>query len=140
MCLISWERTQKRDPHKLFRGDFGGQNGVPNGSFSATQCLVCCFFPVLNSGPKKTMTATDVTGFYALFSARKSGNFLYILGLFLKLHSKPREKGKNPLEKIQKNPVETAPRNCRFLSLVVVERVLINNDVPIPCGPVALHS
>ena len=28
-------------------------------------------------------------------------------------------------EKIQKNPVETAPRNCRFLSLVAVERVLI---------------
>ena len=24
MCLISWERTQKRDPHKLFRGDFRG--------------------------------------------------------------------------------------------------------------------
>ena len=25
MCLISWERAQKRDPHKLFRGDFWGQ-------------------------------------------------------------------------------------------------------------------
>ena len=31
---------------------------------------------------------------------------------------------KNQLENFQKNPVETAPRNCRFLSLVVVERVL----------------
>ena len=43
-----------------------------------------------------------------------------------KLHRKPGEKqGKHPLESIpKKNPVETAPRNCRFLSLVVVERVL----------------
>ena len=28
----------------------------------------------------KTMTAKDVTGLYAFFSARKSGNFLHILG------------------------------------------------------------
>ena len=35
------------------------------------------------------------------------------------------KRGKSPLEKIQKNPVETAPRNCRFLSFVVVEHVLI---------------
>ena len=28
------------------------------------------------------MTARDVTGFYASFSARKSGNFLQILGPF----------------------------------------------------------
>ena len=33
-----------------------------------------------------------------------------------------------PLEKILKNPVETAPRNCRFLSLVVVEGVLIGKQ------------
>ena len=39
------------------------------------------------------MTATDVTGFYAFFSARRSGGFL------TKLHSEPGEKGKNPLEK-----------------------------------------
>ena len=30
----------------------------------------------------------------------------------------------NPLEKLRGNPVKTAPRNCRFLSLVVVERIL----------------
>ena len=35
-----------------------------------------------NSGPKKTMTARDVTGFYAFFSARESGNFLHILERF----------------------------------------------------------
>ena len=30
----------------------------------------------------KTMTTRDVTGFYAFFFARKSGNFLRILGRF----------------------------------------------------------
>ena len=74
---------------------------------------------------KETMRATDVTGFYAFFSARKSGNFLHILGHFLPLHSKPGEKGKKlSLEKIQKNPVETFQMN---LSLVVVELVLSFN-------------
>ena len=34
------------------------------------------------SGPKKTVTATDVTGFYAFFSARKWGNFLHVFGPF----------------------------------------------------------
>ena len=29
MCLISWERTQKRDPHKFFRGDFWGRKRGP---------------------------------------------------------------------------------------------------------------
>ena len=48
------------------------------------------------------MTARDVTGFYASFSARKSGNFLQILGDFLaKLHSEAGEKGKKGTEKIQ---------------------------------------
>ena len=44
MCLISWARTRKGDPHKLFRGDFGVKKGVPNGPFSATKSLVYCFF------------------------------------------------------------------------------------------------
>ena len=39
MCLISWERTQKRDPHKLFGGNFG----VLNGPFSATKSLLLGF-------------------------------------------------------------------------------------------------
>ena len=47
------------------------------------------------------------------------------LELFTKLHSKLGKKGKNPLEKNSKNPVEKIPLNCRFLSLVVVERALV---------------
>ena len=61
------------------------------------------------------------------FSARKSGNFLHVLGCCLtKLHSKPGEKETKSTGEISKNPVETAPRNYRFLSLVVVKRVLKN--------------
>ena len=44
MCLISWVRTPKRDPHKLFWEGFWVQKGVPNGVFSATKSLVYCFF------------------------------------------------------------------------------------------------
>ena len=47
-------------------------------------------------------------------------------GHFLtKSHIKPGEKGKDPMEKIQKKiRRRRVPRNCRFLSLVVAERVL----------------
>ena len=42
---------------------------------------------------KKTVTARDLTGFYAFFSTRKSGKFFHIFGGFLtKSHSRP---GKN---------------------------------------------
>ena len=57
--------------------------------------------------------------------------FSTFCGDFLtKLHRELGENGENniPLEKIQKNPVETAPQNCSFLSLVVVERVLKFNS------------
>ena len=50
-------------------------------------------------------------------TARKQ-NFLTKLHINLEKHEKI------PLENIQTNPVETAPRNCRFLSLVVVECIL----------------
>ena len=44
MRLISWERPQERDPHKLFSGGiFDVKNGVPNGPFSAPKSLVYCF-------------------------------------------------------------------------------------------------
>ena len=49
MCLIFWEKT-----HKLFRGDLGGEKGVPNGPFSATKSSVYCFFPALISGGFRT--------------------------------------------------------------------------------------
>ena len=44
MCLISWKRTQKRDPHKLFLGGFWGPKGVPNGPFRATKKFRLLFF------------------------------------------------------------------------------------------------
>ena len=52
MCLISWKRTQKMDPHKLFRGDLGSKRGSQTGHFSATKRLVYCFFlPLLSENP-----------------------------------------------------------------------------------------
>ena len=45
---------------------------------SENRVLLTNNFP--NFGTEKTMTATDVTGFYGFFSAWKSGNFLLILG------------------------------------------------------------
>ena len=52
MCLISWERTPKRDPHKLFRGDFWVKKGVPKGPLSATKSLVyfLLFLPLSTLG------------------------------------------------------------------------------------------
>ena len=77
-------------------------------------------------GPKKPWqpkTWQDST----LFSPPGNGVlFSTICGDSLtKLHRKPGEKGQiSDWRKFKKNPVEMAPCNCRFLSLVVVERVL----------------
>ena len=63
------------------------------------------------------MTATDVTGFDAIFSTGFFATFSRFWGARLtKLHIHTGEKAKNP--------VETAPRNCRFLSLVVIKRAM----------------
>ena len=67
-------------------------------------------------GSEKTMTARDVTGFCAFCPPGNRAIFSAFWGDFLNLHSKPGEK--------EKKSLETAPRNCRFLSLVVVVRVL----------------
>ena len=52
MCLISWERTRKRDPHKLFRGDFGGQNRGPKRAIFGHKKFSFLFFflPLLQPG------------------------------------------------------------------------------------------
>ena len=49
----------------------------------------------------------------------------HLQAIFLNLTENLEKKEKNPLKKIQRSPVEMAPRNCRFLSLVVVKRILI---------------
>ena len=75
-------------------------------------------------GTEKTMTATDVTGFDAIFSTEFFATFSRFSGARLtKLHIRYWRKSK---KSSGEPPVETAPRNCRFLSLVVVELVLSN--------------
>ena len=60
-----------------------------------------CCEPVHSMTPietEETMTARDMTGYCAVFSTRKSGNFVHFVG-----HNKPGEgKRKNPLEIVQK--------------------------------------
>ena len=61
MCLISWERAQKRDPHKLFGGNL---RGVPNGSVSVTKFGGWRFTPqIWGANPQKTLV---LQGFLAL--------------------------------------------------------------------------
>ena len=44
MCLISLERTQKRGPHKLFRGDFWGQKRGPKRAIFGHKKFSLLFF------------------------------------------------------------------------------------------------
>ena len=61
---------------------------------------------------------------YAFFSARQWGNDSTVWGDSpAKLHRKPGEKGNEATGENSKNPVETAPRSCRFPSMVVVKCV-----------------
>ena len=67
--------------------------------------LRCNLCNALHSGPKKTMTATDVTGFEsfdAIFSTGFFATFSRFWGARLtKLHREPGEKAKNPVESLQ---------------------------------------
>ena len=92
--------------------------GVTHGLIFWSPRVAGAWLPAASIGTEKTMTAKDVTGFYAVFSARKSGNFLHILGhFFTELYRKPGEKGKNPLEKIQKIQWRRRPEIADFCPL-----------------------
>ena len=67
MRFLSWEPTQKRDPHKLFRGDFLGQKGGPKRAIFGHKMFsfLCVFFLPLNWSRlkpyyKSTITAVKV--------------------------------------------------------------------------------
>ena len=64
MCLISWERTQKRDPHKLFRVDFWGQKrGAKEAIFGHKSSVYCfIFFPALSENPLVPCFAREFQG------------------------------------------------------------------------------
>ena len=47
VCLISWERMQKRDPHKLFRADFGVKKRGPKRAIFGHKSLVSYSLPAL---------------------------------------------------------------------------------------------
>ena len=74
-----------------------------------------------NSRPKASLTARDVTGFYAFFSAWRSSKFLHLLGVIsllkFTLHRKPAEKRKNQLEKTRKIQWRRLPEIVDFCPL-----------------------
>ena len=72
---------------------------------------------------EKTMTATDVTGFDAIFSTGFFATFSRFLwgSRLTKLHINTGEKATNPVESLQ---WRRRPEIADFLSLVVVEIVL----------------
>ena len=80
-------------------------------------------------GTEKTMTARDVTGFYAFFSAWKSGNFPPHFGgiSLLKCTVSLETRGKIHWRKFIQKSSGDFDRNHKFLSLVVVQSVLKKN-------------
>ena len=77
------------------------------------------------SGDPITMTATDVTGFCDFLSALKSGIFDTLGWSPYQFTPESWRNKENSSGENSKNPVGTVPRNCRFLSLVVIEPVLM---------------
>ena len=56
MCLISWERTQKGDPHKLFRGGFLGQKRGPKRAiFGHKKFSGSSFVPAISTRTQKSV-------------------------------------------------------------------------------------
>ena len=81
------------------------------------------------SGPKKSWQPETWQDFTHFSPPWNQAIFSTFWGAFLLDYTETLERReKNPLERENsKSPVETAPRNCRFLSLVMVERVLSCN-------------
>ena len=91
------------------------------------------------SGPKKNHDNHRLDRILRFFSPpRNRAIFSTFWGhLLAKLHS---QLGKIHWRKFNQNPVETAPRNCRFLSPVVVERVLKKVPLNNSCDPFSLRK
>ena len=76
-CSQRGKRSEKGDanwPCRDTKNPIGAIGGCRRDSLAASRNTGS------QIGTEKTMTATDVTEFCAFFSARKSGNFLHILG------------------------------------------------------------
>ena len=80
-------------------------------------------------GTGKTMPARGVTGLYAFFLRLEIGQLSPRFGATSLLNYTEN------LEHKGNHSVETAPRNCSFLSLVVVARLLRQDDVSLPGNP-----
>ena len=69
MCLISWERTQKRDPHKLFRGHVGGQKWGPKRAIFGHGKFSLLFFSLPLDTPRFSAPIALKMACFARFAA-----------------------------------------------------------------------
>ena len=109
---------------QLRQGHFGGV------STDGTREGCCCFRDPLegSQGKKNPGKSRELCG-KTFPRDRKKTIFSTFWGEFLTnyiITQKTWRKRENSTGENSKNPVETAPRNCIFLSLVVVERILIS--------------
>ena len=102
MCLISWERTQKRDPHKLFRGDFGGQKGSPKRAIFGHKKFSLLFFSCPYFWEKVKRGVSKPEGF-PLFSGNVRIVSRTLLGVFFNKIGRPRKRKRTSREKPRKN-------------------------------------
>ena len=61
--LISWQRTQNGDPHKLFLGDFWGSKGGPKRAIFGHKKFILLFFfscPYLHRLSRENITCITV--------------------------------------------------------------------------------
>ena len=76
MCLISWEATPERDPHKLFRGHFGGPK---RGIFGRKKFSL--FFPALK---QSRWLVQNHLFFFVIFQKLESVSVHLVDGIFPK--------------------------------------------------------
>ena len=115
MCLISWERSQRRDPHKLLRGDYW----VKKGAIFGHQKFSFFFFSFLPG-----VIRADVLG--------------------QKLRAGPRNLGKKQAFGCGHPSPEHAdvhdPRGCKKTSLISRSLIQLLQKLVLCHGPPILHG
>ena len=129
MCLIKSHNALEEQQQNKYLNDSARSTFLcicapPIGPNEASACEIFNYSSP-KSGPKNHDSQRHDRILRLFLRLEMGAIFSTIWGDFrTKLHRKPGEKGKNIHWRKQKNSVEKLPRNCRFLSLVAVERVL----------------
>ena len=92
-----------------------------------SHCVSCGIagYRCYTSGPNKTMTARDVTGFYVFFLRAEIGQFSPHFGGISLLNCTVSLENRQKIDRSKSRKIRgDGSRNCRFLSLAVFERLL----------------